>query len=208
MTDMRRIIGVDFDNTLICYDDLMYTVALESGLIDTPVRKSKKHIRDSIVMKPGGETEWQKLQATVYGERIGEAVLFDGAEGFLSLCGQNAQRLYIVSHKSEYASMDRAGINLREAALGWMRLKGFFDRSFVGIGKEDVFFESTRKDKCERIRRLGCTHFIDDLEEVYFDGSFPEGVEKILFDPHGQCAPGKGIRNASSWKEISDIFFG
>ena len=33
----------------------------------------------------------------------------------------------------------------------------------------------------ERIRALGCTHFIDDLEEVFLEPSFPSDVHKILF---------------------------
>jgi hypothetical protein len=44
-----------------------------------------------------------------------------------------------------------------------------------------VLFESTRAEKIERIARLGCTHFIDDLPEVLDDPNIPPGVAKVLF---------------------------
>ena len=57
-------------------------------------------------------------------------------------------------------------VNLRQAALGWMTAQGFFGTSGFAVPAENVFFESTRAEKLARIAALGCTHFIDDLEEV------------------------------------------
>ncbi len=62
-------IGIDFDNTIVTYDDLMYSLAMEMGLINPAVRKSKKLIRDNIRELPDGEIEWQKLQGLVYGPK-------------------------------------------------------------------------------------------------------------------------------------------
>ena len=39
------IIGVDFDNTIVSYDDVMFETANQFGLIDRSVKKNKKVIR-------------------------------------------------------------------------------------------------------------------------------------------------------------------
>ena len=40
-----KALGIDFDNTIVKYDNLFYRVALEKGLIDTSIGRSKKEIR-------------------------------------------------------------------------------------------------------------------------------------------------------------------
>ena len=37
----------------------------------------------------------------------------------------------------------------------------------LGLTEGDVFFNSTREEKIERIANLRCTDFIDDLEETF-----------------------------------------
>ena len=41
------VIGVDFDNTLICYDQIFHRLAVEEGLISRNVPAQKKAIRDA-----------------------------------------------------------------------------------------------------------------------------------------------------------------
>jgi len=205
---MDYIIGVDFDNTLVYYEDVMYSVALQYGLIRSGMRKSKKDIREKIRQLPNGEMEWQRLQAIVYGPRMGEAKLIDGVRMFFELCKQHRVVVYIISHKTEYARSDESGINLRVAALTWMRENGFFETDGMGMSLQDVYFESTRREKIDRIRQLGCTHFIDDLEETFLESSFPTNVEKILYAPHRQHSSLLGVRAVTTWKEINDYFFG
>ena len=107
---MDYIIGVDFDNTLISYDDVIYKLALERGLIDPKTEKIKKDIRDKIRQLPDGEIEWQKIQANVYGPGISDAVLIKGVSGFFRLCREYKFRTFIVSHKTDLASHDETGI--------------------------------------------------------------------------------------------------
>jgi hypothetical protein len=87
--------------------------------------------------------------------------------------------------------------------LNWLESQGIFSTDDVGLSRERVFFESTRQAKIERIGMLGCTHFIDDLEETFLEEIFPPGVVKILFDPHELYAPRPGVTICSSWAEIS-----
>ena len=206
---MKYIIGIDFDNTLVSYEQVIYKVAEQQGLNICGTNKSKKNIRDSIRLLPNGEIEWQKLQAIVYGPRMGEAKLIDGVKEFLSLCKQNNIKVYIVSHKTEYARFDQTKTNLRKAALSWMGKNGFFEDDGLGLSKENVYFEATRIEKIERIRYLACTHFIDDLEELFLELSFPAGIVKVLFAPDKLSLAGEisDVRLYNTWNDIGSYLF-
>ena len=210
-SDMDRIIGVDFDNTIVNYDDIVHRVAVQRGLIHPNVSKSKKCIRDIILQMPGGEVEWQRLQAVVYGSRMEEARLIDGVQVFFELCKLYKVKVYIISHKTEFARFDETGANLRVVAMAWMKKNRFFETDGLGLPQESVYFEPSRHEKIERIKYLRCTHFIDDLEEIFFENSFPASVEKILYTPHRQDISrqviSRGARVFTRWEEICDYFF-
>ena len=63
-------------------------------------------------------------------------------------------------------------MNLRDAARGWLQTSGMLGTH--GVPEEHLYFESTRAEKIARIIQLRCTHFIDDLEEVFNDPAFPD----------------------------------
>jgi hypothetical protein len=174
-------IGIDFDNTIVDYDDVFLTAAKERGLVDEKFRGGKEAIREALRLKPNGEDTWQSLQGYVYGKRISDAVMFEGFAAFLRLCRAQGHRISIVSHKTEYGHFDESRLNLREAALSWMQARGFFDEDGFGLCRDEVFFEGTRADKIERIATLQLTHFIDDLPEVLDDPAFPKDVTPIWF---------------------------
>lgn len=201
------VIGVDFDNTIVDYNNLICRVACERGFAKKNACSSKKAIRDSIRNLPEGETEWRKLQAVVYGPRIGEAKLMKGVQEFFKQCKTRRIKIYIISHKTEFASQDTFGINLRKAALAWMQKNNFFhDREF-GLAEKDVYFESTREEKINRIKELNCTHFVDDLEETFLEKSFPVNVEKILFAAEKSDCIRNDTRVFADWSHIRDYFF-
>src|SRR5512140_1871871 len=87
-TDKRLVIGIDFDNTVITYDSLIYDTAVERGLVCTGIIKSKREIRDAIRKLPEGEIRWQELQAYIYGLGISKATLVEGIQPFIRLCRQ------------------------------------------------------------------------------------------------------------------------
>ena len=68
--DKDRVVGLDFDNTLVSYDDVVHSVALERGLISGDLPRCKRAVRDRVRQLPDGENEWQRIQAAVYGPRI------------------------------------------------------------------------------------------------------------------------------------------
>ena len=203
----RFVIGVDFDNTIVTYDKLLHDVAVQRGLIPPDTGKNKTSIRDHIRRLPDGDIQWQILQGIVYGPRLGEAALNDGVMPFFESCRRKAISTYIVSHKTELSPYDETGTNLRKAAISWMTARGFFRPDGPGLTEENVYFCSDRKEKIERIVQLGCTHFIDDLEEVFLEKEFPGGVEKILYAPNRSGCELAGVRIARNWQEVCDYFF-
>lgn len=196
--------GVDFDNTIVSYADIMYQTALKWRVIAPGTEKEKKIIRDQIRGLPDGEIKWRKIQAFVYGKAMGQAQLMDGVRSFFMACKEMGIPLFIVSHKTQYAGMDEDNIDLRETAMTWMRENQFFDEDGLGLAPESIFFESTRQEKIRRIRQLKCSHFIDDLEETFLESSFPAGVEKILFTSRGNSSDIKDLRILGRWSDIRD----
>jgi len=204
----KKVIGIDFDNTLVSYDELIYSVARKRGLIAEDVFKSKKEIRDVIRQLDEGEIQWQKLQAFVYGKGMKDACLLEGTKVFLRHCQAEGISTFVVSHKTQFASMDKdQAVDLRQTALKWMKDNKFFEKEGLDLVEENVFFEPTRQEKINRIKTLGCTHFIDDLEETFGESSFPKDVEKLLFNPQGVETNDNGMKNFQSWNKINDYIF-
>ena len=204
---MSAVLAVDFDNTIVNYDALIHRVAVEMDLLSENSLKDKTDVRRRIRSLPNGENTWQKLQAEVYGPRMPEAKLIDGVETFFQECRRRSYTVYIVSHKTEFASQDKTGTSLRSAAMAWMTDHRFFQSDGFGLSAEDIFFENTRAEKLGRIKTLGCSVFIDDLPEVLLEESFPAEVGKVLYDPHHAHPSIPGIKTVSSWEEISDYVF-
>jgi hypothetical protein len=204
---MTRTVGIDFDNTIVSYDALMHRAAVARGLIRDDAERTKRAVRDRIRQLPDGEVEWQKLQALAYGPLMHEAQPIDGAEAFIRRCRQAGVAVSVVSHKTEYANYDETRTNLRRAALEWMAAHRFFDAEGLGLDRGDVYFESTRGDKIARIQAIGCSHFIDDLEEVFLEPSFPPHVQKLLYAPDASLVSSDGAMVMPTWQALSDYFF-
>jgi hypothetical protein len=208
MTPAPAICGVDFDNTIVSYDELLSRIVQEQALLCHGHLEGKRKIRDRIRQLPDGEIEWQKCQALLYGSRIGEARLIDGVRNFFQRCTKQHVKVYIVSHKTEFSRYDSSRTNLRQAARDWMSTKRFFEPDGLGLSPDAVFFAGTRQEKIDCITELGCTHFIDDLEETFLEETFPQRLTRILYEPTRESAPPPGVRLAKTWQEICDYVFG
>lgn len=199
------VIGIDLDNTIACLDDVLYRQALDRGWIAPGAPASKQSVRDAVRLLTDGEAKWQQLQAYIYGPGMACAEPSAGVKPFLEACQAHAVQLYVVSHKTERAAAAPDGPNLREAALSWMEQAGLLD-GHLGITCREVYFEQSRADKLDRIRRLRCTHFIDDLEETFRERAFPAGVTRLLYAPHLPCSPRQEWLHFPSWEAIQDYF--
>jgi hypothetical protein len=190
-------IGVDFDNTIVCYDGLFHRVAREQGLIPDGLPVDKGSVRDHL-RATGREELWTAMQGHVYGARMAEAEAFPGVRDFFRRMLGRGHELFIISHKTRFPYLGPKH-DLHAAAADWLERQGFFDD--LGLPRDRVHFELTKQDKLRRIGTAGCTHFIDDLPELLAEPAFPAGVERLLFDPAGAHAGGP-FRRARSWTEL------
>jgi hypothetical protein len=115
------IVGIDFDNTLICYDRVFHRVAVEQGLIPTTVTPTKTAVRDWL-RAAGQEPVWTELQGSVYGQAIMMAEPYPGVRTFLDSCQRLGIRIRIISHKTR---LPFAGprLDLHAAAQDWLQTR-------------------------------------------------------------------------------------
>ena len=192
-------IGLDLDNTLVCYDRVFAAESIKLGIMPSSWRGSKQNLRDELQSRPGGERLWQTLQGQVYGPGIEQATMYPGVAPFLMRSLQRGDELFIVSHKTEFGHFDPTRTPLRQAALSWMESRGFFEKSRFGLIRENIFFEGTRSEKVARISNLNLDCFVDDLEEVFAEEGFPS-INKVLFN-----AKAEGRHHDFQYKSWSEI---
>lgn len=187
-------IGIDFDNTIVCYDDVFHQAAVEKQLIPTTIPASKGVVRDYL-RSIGCEKEWTELQGYVYGARMDLATPYPGALHFLEQCRLKQIPTLIISHKTLYPFLGPK-YNLHQAAKVWLE-----NQQITSL----AFLELTLREKLERIRLQNCSVFIDDLPEVLSEPDFPPGVQKILFDPNRLYRKEENYLYATSWREIAQL---
>ena len=195
------LLGVDFDNTIVCYDQLFYRVAVEKGLIPSEVPASKGKVRDHL-RQCGQEDVWTALQGYVYGARMHDAHPFPGVLEFFTRCKEHGLTVCIISHKTRVPFQGPV-YDLRQAAHEWLQSQGFYDPFKIGLSPQQVYFELTKQQKLERIAKVGCSHFIDDLPEFLSESGFPVDVERILFDPNDDHAAANHGYRTCSWADIT-----
>ena len=197
------LIGIDFDNTIICYDQVFHKIALDAGLIphDLPVGKNfiRNHLR-----RESKEDLWTEMQGLVYGDKIIEAESYPGVNDFFAYCKLKNITTCIVSHKTKHPYRGPK-YDLHEAGYKWLQLKGFLDEGKSGMSAEHVYFELTQEEKIQRIVSLKCTHFIDDLPEILMADGIPGNIKKILFDPLGDFQNVHDVDRKKSWIEILEF---
>jgi hypothetical protein len=206
-----RRIGVDFDNTIVCYDELFHRVACEWNLIPANLPATKQAVRDDL-RRRGQEDIWTEMQGHVYGARMVEAAPFPGVVEFFMHCRSVEIPVSIISHKTRYPFRGPT-YDLHRAAHEWLLHHGFYDVNRIGLTPSRVYFEPTRQDKLKRIVAVGCSHFIDDLPEFLNAPEFPAGVMRLLFSPNQQpfneppdSVP--SIVRVASWKSLNSLISG
>ena len=197
------LIGVDFDNTIVCYDGLFHRLAVESSLIPEEIPATKGHVRDYLRQR-GREDAWTQLQGHVYGSRMNEAEAFPGVVDFFVRCRELGVKVCIISHKTRHPFQGPL-YDLHQAAYEWLETHDFYDSGGIGLNRGQVFFELTKPEKLSRIARLGCSHFVDDLPEFLSEPDFPKEIKRILFDPNQNYMKDSHFLRATSWDEIGKL---
>jgi hypothetical protein len=195
-------LGLDFDNTIVCYDAAIALLAEELFDLPPEVPRTKLGLRDNL-RGAGREPEWTAFQGELYGPGMRHAQPFEGAiETMLQLVAAGHE-LVIVSHRSRrpYAGEPH---DLHAAARGWVaeRLQS---TGLFGEDNESVNFLETRQEKVARIRSLGCHAFLDDLPEVLSDPEFPANTEGILFAPDYEGAHETNLLSITAWEKLPTL---
>jgi hypothetical protein len=186
-------IGIDFDNTIACYDELFYKVCLESGLIPASLPANKSDVRNYL-REQDKEDDWTEIQGLVYGPRITEASPFPGVIDFIRAARERQIPVSIISHKTKHPYRGEKH-DLHAAARNFL--------NHHEIDADSVSLEPTKEAKAERIRSQGCTHFIDDLPEFLELVGFENEGQRILFDPNNLYQESPGWCRHQSWESIS-----
>jgi hypothetical protein len=200
---MQMLIGVDFDNTIVCYDQSFQAIAQDRGLIPPGKALSKREIHDHL-HGLGQADVWTGLQGEVYGPLMSRATAFPGVMDFFKRCRTLHVPVRIISHRTRYPYMGEKH-DLHLAARNWLESNGFYASDGIGLSPRDVFFEESRAAKLARIAEQRCTHFLDDLVEVLAEEKFPAGARKILFDPNRLHGGFPHAERAESWTEVETM---
>ena len=196
-----RMVGVDLDNTIVCYDSVFFQVTQNLGILNQTGVSSKKQIRD-FLRNSGREEQWIEIQGAVYGKYMDQAAPFEGVMEFLRVCKRNDIPVRIISHRTRHPFKGPAH-DLHESARRWIEKHQISNAAITGISKSDVYLEATNEDKIRRIIDCRCNVFIDDLSEFLIQPNFPRGVERILFDPLNLSLNEEYLTRMGSWSQIS-----
>lgn len=172
---IRKIIGLDLDNTLIDYSK---SIEIYSTKYLGTSYSNVIQIRNALKNQSLG-IEWQRAQSWMYTEGLFYAHLAEGAVELLDKSFERSEAVHIISHKTTNTPEKFGYLDLRTPAKAWI------ERNLepYGIDLSYVHFESSRAGKIERIKELKITHFVDDLIEVLTDREFPKTVKKYLYSP-------------------------
>lgn len=196
-------IGIDFDNTIVCYDGLFHKVAREWELIPDRLPVNKLAVRDTL-RAAGLEDRWTEMQGHVYGARMDEAEAFPGAIEFIDRMIRADCQISIISHKTRRPFLGPPH-DLHAAAQAWID-GHLVPRLPANTASLNVFFELTKDAKLARITDCKCDAFIDDLPEILSAPGFPAHTRRLLFDPEVQHGALPGYEHFASWTQIADCF--
>ena len=193
-------IGIDFDNTIACYDGIFHAEAVRRNLIPAAVADDKTSVRDYLRAN-GMEQDWILLQGHVYGGCMGQVPCFEGVQHFVRSSLRAGHHVAIISHKTRRPNM-RTPYDLRQAARDFLDRHGVFASDGIVLPENNVFFESTCDEKFGRIASEKCDVFVDDLPEFLIHPGFPSNVDRILFDPANVYADDRAYLRTASWDAI------
>ena len=190
------LIGIDFDNTIACYDKVFQEVAKKQKIVDKDWIGKKTDLKKLILKSKKGKELWMKIQGMVYGQYMKNADIMDGFENFLTLSKQLNIDICIISHKTKYGHFDKKKIDLRKEALRWIKKNKI-------LNSNKVYFADTREEKISIINDLKCNIFIDDLIEVLDHDNLNKNTRRI----HLSSSNSSKIKNFPNWHDIKKNIF-
>ena len=197
-------IGIDLDNTIIDYSEVLNSVAKNLEFIDDNWSGSKEALKFFLKTKDNGLFLWEKVQGLAYGKFIFEASLFPGVIRFLWLCKQRKIEVHVISHKTVFGHHDSEGFLLREQAKKFLTAKGVLKKNTPRSLITSLTFCDTREQKIKIIKTKNLDYFIDDLDEIINHPKFPKSVQKILFTPY-KSSKNLKFKTIDSWQSLQTL---
>ena len=190
-------IGVDFDGVIVSVDRLIHRLALEGGIISDDVAPRAAEMRAHLA-RLGQEPRFSAVEDAAYGVWHASAPALPGVHDFFRRCHKRALSVAIVGQ--------RAGA-LATLAQDWLARQGFFNPYDIALSRASVFFEATVEQQADRVRALGCTHFISERASILEHPAFPREVRKILFEPvPTDVVVSQSTTRARGWNHLSEFF--
>lgn len=192
-------IGIDFDNTIACYDGVFHKAALERGLITSDLGSSKNAVRD-FLNGTGRKDDFTELQGYVYGSRMQLVSPYPGFAEFVKQAIAAGHELFVVSHKTKHPMLGPRH-DMHAAARGFLDAQKLVGAD--GISADRVFFELTKEEKTARAHGLEVDVFIDDLPEILKMMTASKALRGILFDPEDQFRDDATFERYTGWSALS-----
>ena len=199
-------IGIDIDNTIICYDRVFAAVAISRGY-SVHSNASKTEVKKWFHERDMHQA-FTHLQGEVYGKFIDLANLFDGVLAFIEFAKKSGCNLFLVSHKTRYPLVGEK-VDLHKSARNFLIDNNVISKcGGVGVPPNNVFFESSLNRKINRISTLNLDFFIDDLLQVFEHLNFPKTTNFVHFSQDlVKNVPNGKVSTFQNWKEILPFLF-
>jgi len=198
-------IGLDFDNTIVCYDNAISHLAKEILNVPKDIARTKTGLRDYL-RAVGREREWTAFQGELYGPGMRYAEPFEGSIKTMQELEAKGHELVIISHRSRRPYAGEAH-DLHCAARRWVADHLNSVGLFIGE-RAAVNFLETREQKLKHLAETECRAFVDDLPEVLEAKEFPTSTTGILFQPSGINSALAGCQVIKEWDALVSVIAG
>jgi len=198
MDNYRPIVGIDLDNTIVIYDDLIRT---QADLLNVPLNlKSKKDIADYL-RNNNLENKWTEIQGLIYGPLMNRAKIASNFFDVVTELIKKNVEIVIISHRTKYSQYD-GSFNLHDSAISWLN-----ENIFTKLKENQikVIFGETIEEKITIIKQQNVNYFIDDLDKILSHIDFPSSTRKILFTNDITKYPYKDISILTNWNLLFKI---
>ncbi len=192
------IIGLDFDNTIACYDQVIARLSKEKFDLPADVAPTKLGVRDYL-RAAGREPEWTEFQGHLYGPGMDYAEPFSAAIETIAALQDQGHTTFIISHRTKHPYAGPK-FDLHASAKAWVTSKLVLGSRHL-FAADQVFFNESRDEKIALIKTLACDIFLDDLSDVLGDPKFPASTKKLWFSEQAPQASSDMVQ-IKHWNEV------
>jgi hypothetical protein len=170
-------IGIDLDNTLINYSKSYPAIIKELNY----KTKLKKRSEIKQYLKSLGDTniefEWRKFQSYLYTKGLEYAYPSFSIKLLLRILNKSHD-VFIVSHKTEFTSVEFGKRDLRLISMQWMKHHKLVPEY---LDLHNIHYCNSQEDKISKINSLNLDVFIDDLGEIIYSSNLDCKIKTVLF---------------------------